>query len=122
MDTPLSRTEALQAVPVILPDIRTTRTDQNLIRIVYPGSMPRWLSAFSRFTPKLPLRTLELDAMGTFVWEGIENGRSVRDLSAMLTARYGGLSSEAEQAVALFIRDLGKRGIVGLHASSSVTE
>lgn len=114
MDTPLSRTEALSAVPVIMPGIRTTRTEQGFIRITYPGRMPRWLSAFSRFTAKLPPRTLELDAMGTFVWEQIDGHRTVQEIATRLSDRFGALPAEAEQAVALFLRSLGQREILGL--------
>lgn len=112
-----SRAEALSAVPVPAPGVHVHVTEAGLVRIGYTPPMPAW---FSRFIPSrfpLPTRTLELDAMGTFVWNRIDGSATVHDLARLVAERYSSHPSEAEQAVAAFIRQLGKRGILGLCAA-----
>jgi hypothetical protein len=60
------------------------------------------------------MRTLELDAMGTFGWQRIDGRSSGGDLARSVAERYSCLPAEAEQAVALFVKQLGQRGIVVL--------
>jgi hypothetical protein len=52
--------------------------------------------------------------MGSFVWNLIDGTASVDYLARQLAEHYSCLPSEAEQAVAMFIRQLGQRGILGL--------
>lgn len=112
--SPPSRPEALAAVPVRSTDIRVQTTGQGLVRIISPMRVRTWLS---RILPKSfthTTRTLELDAMGSFVWQHIDGKNSVQTLAEIVVSHYQCHPSEAKHAVAAFIRQLGQRGIVGL--------
>ena len=114
MQQPTSRADALAAIPVPMPDIRTATTPQGLVRIEHPAVLKPWLARLLPPALSRPMRTLELDAMGSFVWAHIDGIASVADLARRVEERYSCLAAEAEQAVALFVRQLGQRGIVAL--------
>ena len=114
MQQPQSRTDALKAVPVPAPGVRASVTPEGLVRITHPAVLRPWLT---RLLPKglaAPMRTLELDAMGTFVWNRVDGATTVADLARCVAAHYSCLPAEAEQAVALFVKQLGQRGILAL--------
>jgi hypothetical protein len=112
--SPHSKHEALDASPVPSAAIHARTTDQGLVRIRYPILLRPWLARLLPRGASLPVRTLELDSMGSFVWGYIDGERTVRDLAVLVASRYGCHASEAEHAVAAFVRHLGRRGILGL--------
>lgn len=111
---PPTKHEALSAVPVLSVDIRLQITTQGLVRISYPIRLQPWLTRLLPRTLSLPMRTLELDDMGSFVWKHIDGNNSVHKLAEVVADHYQCHPSEAKHAVAAFIRQLGQRGIVGL--------
>jgi hypothetical protein len=114
MQQPQSKADALSAVPVPMPGIRGTVSDKGLVRISHPATLKPWLARLLPASVTLPMRTLELDAMGTFVWNHIDGTATVDDLAHQVAEHYSCLPAEAQQAVAMFIRQLGQRGILGL--------
>lgn len=114
MQSPRSKTDALGAVPMPRPEIQTQLTDQGLVRISYPATLAPWIARLIPGSFTLPVRTLELDAMGTYVWNLIDGTASVHDLARHVATHYACHPAEAEQAVAAFVRQLGQRGILGL--------
>jgi len=66
--------------------------------------------------PEAPVRVkkLQLDALGTAVWELMDGRRTVRQVIHDFAGEHQLHPREAEVSVTLFLRDLGKRGIVGL--------
>jgi len=114
MQQPQSKADALSAVPVPMPGIRAAVSDQGLVRISHPATLKPWLARLLPASVALPMRTLELDAMGTFVWNLIDGTATVDDLARQVAQHYACLPAEAQQAVAMFIRQLGQRGILGL--------
>jgi hypothetical protein len=111
---PRSKNEALHAVPVPSAVIRLDKTEQGLVRISYPIQLQPWLARLLPRRISLPMRTLELDVMGSFVWQYIDGRNSVQKLAELVGEHYQWLPSESELAVATFIRQLGQRGIIGL--------
>lgn len=118
MQPPRSRTDALSAIPVVMPDVRVSVTTQDLIRITHPAILPPWLRRLLPSSLSAPRRTLELDSMGSFVWRRIDGVTSVAALAGQVAERYSCLLPEAEQSVALFLRTLGQRGVIALRHSS----
>ena len=114
MQQPRTRTDALQAVPVPVPGIRVTVTPEGLVRITHPAALRPWLKRLLPAGLSTPMRTLELDAMGTYVWNLMDGQATAADLARSVTQRYACLPTEAEQAVALFVKQLGQRGIIAL--------
>jgi hypothetical protein len=111
---PSSQDEAFSAIPVANTAIRVQTTEQGYVRISYPIHLNRWLARLLPRGASLPLRTLELDGIGSFVWQHIDGRSSVQHLAERVAERYALQLPEARQAVAAFIRQLGRRGIVVL--------
>ena len=114
MQRPETRAEALAAIPVPMPGVLAETGPGGLVRISHPAAVRPWLARLLPASLRQPVRTLELDAMGTFVWTHIDGRASVAVLAGLVAQRYSCLPAEAEQAVALFVRQLGQRGIVAL--------
>ena len=95
-------------------DIAVSVTAQGLVRLSYPISLKPWIARFLPRNISLPIRTLELDTMGSFVWHHIDGRRSVQKLAGIVADHYTCHPAEAEHAVAAFVRQLGRRGILGL--------
>lgn len=113
-----SRIDSLQSIPVPRPEISMHQTADGLIQLRYPVRLTAWLARL--FPTSKPMRTLELDVMGSYVWSLLDGKRSVDEMAATLASAYALHPAEAQQAVALFLRRLGQRGIVELRAQSSM--
>jgi hypothetical protein len=59
-------------------------------------------------------RKVQLDALGTQVWEWIDGERSVDDLVKAFSKAHQLPHREAELSVTAFLRMLGKRGLIGM--------
>lgn len=112
--TPRSQDEAFSAIPVANTAIRVKTTDQGYVLISYPINLNRWLARLLPRGASLPLRSLELDSIGSYVWQHIDGRNSVQKLAERVAERYALQLPEARQAVAAFIRQLGRRGILVL--------
>ena len=115
MSSQPTKDESLAAVPVPSSDVAVQLTGEGLVRLSYPLRFHPWLG---RLLPRRVAagarRTIELDGMGSFVWSHIDGRRSVAGLAELVVGRYACLPVEAETAVAEFLRQLGRRGIIGL--------
>lgn len=59
-------------------------------------------------------KKLQLDALGTEVWDLIDGRRSVRKIIQRFAETHRLHPREAEVSVTRFLRELGKRGLIGL--------
>ena len=113
----LTRREALSFVPVKNRAVSQESTDAGLIRLTYPVTVrPAFSGMLRRFgiwDGKPSKKTLELDAMGCAAWELVDGRRSVREVAAAFAGRFRLGGREAEVAVSAFLRELGRRGLVG---------
>ena len=102
-------------MPVPSREVVVQLTAEGLVRLSYPVRFHPWLARLlPRQAAGVARRTIELDSMGSFVWNHIDGNRSVSDLAELVTGRYACLPVEAENAVADFLRQLGRRGIIGM--------
>jgi len=118
-DSSLSREEALACVPVRSAAARETRLSSGDILIVYPQNMRPWARALlGRFSKNAaagaPIKKLQLDQLGSSVWEMIDGRRSVKQIAAAFARDHRMPYREAEFSVTQFLRELGKRGLVGM--------
>ncbi len=114
----LTREQSLACRPFHNDVTSWEETSEGLIRIQYELPLSPFLSAiFSKFTAsqaKRPMRTLELDKMGSVVWKMIDGEKTAAEI-ILEFARYNNITNqESEQAITLFFRQLGKRGLIGL--------
>ena len=60
------------------------------------------------------IRKLQLDELGTAVWDLMDGNRTVRRIISEFAGTFQLHPREAEVSVTQFLRDLGKRGLIGL--------
>jgi len=114
----LSRDEALACIPVRSEAVTAYRTDAGVMRLRYPLVVKPWIADLARrfgAAPDAPpARQLELDDLGTLTWGLIDGKRSVRGVVKQFAAQTRVHPKEAEAAVTRFLRELGRRGIIGM--------
>lgn len=89
-----------------------------MVQIEYKLVLKPFLqSIFERFgaaAHEAPTRKLELDALGSQVWHWIDGSRTTADLIETFARHHKISTQEAEQSVTLFLRELGRRGLIAL--------
>lgn len=99
--------------------VTETRLAGGEVLLEFPAAPPRgWAAALARLLGggrAAPRRgRLELDSLGTAVWDRIDGKRSIAALAAGFAAAHRLDGREAEIAVTQFLRELGRRGLIGL--------
>lgn len=113
---PGARRAALSAVPVKNREAVAERGQAGYWRIAYPVTVkPLFADVMRRFgmwNGRPLTKTLELDELGSRVWDLVDGRRSAGEVARELAEAYGLFPREAETAVAAFLRELGRRGLV----------
>jgi len=113
-----SREDALECTPIKNDGVEESRLENGELQLSYPVTSRPWLAGLARRLGRKPyetyLKKLQLDALGTEVWELMDGGTRVRDVIRLFAARHRLQQREAELAVTRFLRELGKRGLIGL--------
>lgn len=104
--------------PIRSPGLKEERLASGVVRLTYPVAVRPWTAAlmrrFSRQEPAAMIGRLELDEMGTAVWDLIDGRRAVKRIVELFGVAYQVHPREAEVSVTRFVRELGRRGLVGL--------
>jgi hypothetical protein len=119
MKTPqLSRTDALCCIPVRNPLVLENRMDSGVMLLSYPETLRPWFAnILQRMKKKSELRRmrkLQLDILGTGVWDLVDGKSTVMEIIDSFAGLYQLYHKEAEVSVIQFLRELGRRGIVGM--------
>lgn len=114
----MTRSEALAYKPVKNQDVSETRLETGEVVIEYPMAVRPLIAAVARRLGKSQdltrTRKLQLDALGTSVWDLIDGRHTVRRMINIFAQTHRLEKKEAEVSVTQFIRELGKRGLLGL--------
>ena len=114
----ISRAEALNRIPVKNIQITEERLETGEVLIGYPVTIrPFFASLAKRFggsENQVQIKKLQLDTLGSSVWDLLDGKRSVRQLIQIFAETHQLQPREAEVAVTQFIRELGRRGLIGL--------
>lgn len=114
----LSRREALEYKPAKSVQISEIRLETGEVVIEYPMAVRPWIAAVAKrlgkFQGQRQTKKLQLDSMGTFVWDLVDGKRSVRTIIQIFAKTHRLENKEAEVSVTSFIRQLGQRGLLGL--------
>ena len=114
----ISRAEALNRIPSKNLQIREERLDSGEVVIHYPVTIrPFFAGLAKRFggsEAQVQTRKLQLDELGTSVWAMIDGNCSVRQLISIFATSHQLEPLEAEVAVTQFLRELGRRGLIGM--------
>lgn len=116
-----NRERSLAMSPARSKLVKEEILEDGLVRLTYLSAYKPWFAGMAKrlgVWDGRPLeRKLELDELGTFCWNLIDGDRKVREMARILAERYGLPAREAELSVAAFLRELGKRGIIGVRDS-----
>jgi len=114
----LTRAEALACTPVKNTQIREARLETGEVLLTYPVRVRPWIAnlirRFGGGINRVQSRKLHLDELGTAVWDLMDGTRSVRQVIQRFAKRYQLHPREAEVAVTRFLRELGRRDLIGL--------
>jgi hypothetical protein len=115
----MTRSEALAFKPVKSQQVSETRLETGEVVIEYPLAVRPLIAAVARRLGKSPqdlvqTKKLQLDALGTSVWDLVDGNHSVRRMIKIFAETHRLENREAEVSVTRFIRELGKRGLLGL--------
>ncbi len=113
-----TREQALACTPVRNNVVSWERLSSGGIQVEYVLLLkPFFISILERFNPAPatpPTRKLQLDDFGSQVWEMLDGSRTTADLIKEFADDHAISSQEAEQSITLFLRELGKRGLIAL--------
>jgi hypothetical protein len=114
---PVTRFESLSYRPVKNSEVQEKRSENGEVLLTYPLILKPW---FMHLAGRLGLRSaepltrkLQLDEMGSLTWTLLNGERTVQDTIEHLCYKYNLNRRETEIAVTGFLRQLGKRGIIG---------
>ena len=114
----LTRDQALACTPVRNNIVSWETLDSGLVRVEYVLVLKPLLKSISeRFgsaSDELPTRKLELDALGSQVWQMIDGSRTTAQLIEEFARLQKISNQEAEQSITLFLRELGRRGLIAM--------
>lgn len=114
----MSRAAALNCRPAKSLHITESRLETGEVFLEYPLTVRPWLAAVAKRLGKshdvVQIKKLQLDAMGTAVWDLVDGHRSVRRIVQIFAETHRLGNKEAEVSVTSFIRELGQRGLLGL--------
>ena len=113
-----SRSEALACIPQKRGQVKETIGEDGNVLLDYTVSVRPWFTgllkrmgvgADGRINKKL-----QLDELGTQVWGMLDNRKTVRQIVREFARSHQLMEREAEVAVTQFLRELGKRGLIGV--------
>lgn len=114
----ITRTQALESIPIKSEHVQETHLENGEVLLTFQERSRRWMAGIVRYLGGSPdgavTRKLQLDELGTSVWGRIDGKRSVRQMVKEFAGEHQLHPKEAEVAVTRFLRDLGKRGLIGL--------
>ncbi|MDX2499436.1 MAG: PqqD family protein [Deltaproteobacteria bacterium] len=114
----MTRSEALVYKPVKNQEVSEIRLESGEVVIEYPMTVRPLIAAVARRLGKsqdlTQTRKLQLDVLGTSVWDLIDGQHTVRRMINIFAQTHRLEKREAEVSVTQFIRELGKRGLLGL--------
>ena len=114
----ISRAEALNRIPIKNRQVSEDRMETGEVVLNYPVTMrPLFAGLIKRFGgPEVQTQTkkLQLDQLGTSVWDLVDGKRNVRQLVKAFAGTHQLEPREAEVSVTQFMRELGRRGLIAM--------
>jgi len=95
------------------PELEAEELEDGGLRVVAQRRNDWWIRAISLIFPVPGQRRIELDSVGKEVWEMCDGEHTLRDMIEKFEKRHKLTHAEAEWSLRNYLRDLGKRGLVG---------
>ncbi|MBI5834539.1 MAG: PqqD family protein [Armatimonadetes bacterium] len=115
----VSREEALGAQPVRNPAITWEVQDNGRVLLQVPMAVKPWMRLFRLLVTTPDHRMVELDEVGSDVWQWCDGEATVRDLVKRLAREHQLNPREAEVSLTQFLQTLAKRRFLGLRLTIS---
>ena len=115
----ISKKDALNGVPIKNPAVMENCIDTKTLQLTYPVLPGKKISAVLAWCGKnsrdlVRHKTIELDLLGSRVWNLIDDRATVKEISAVFCDEFQLETSEAQVSVSLFLRELGRRNIIAI--------
>ena len=112
------RRRALDCRPVKNPEVIAVRKETGEVLLTYPVTLRPWIDRLYkrlfRAPPETRMKKIQLDELGTAVWDLLDGARTVNQVIRRFAREFKVQHSEAEVSVTRFLRELGRRGLIGL--------
>jgi len=121
----LSRSEFLSLRPVRSPIVEWEKNEKGEIKLVIPlrkieekmkdrkKEKKRRVTIFSRLFPEPEEKRIQLDEIGSIVWELCDGEKTTKEIVDFLCQKYKLLQREAEISLSSYLNSLAKRGLIG---------
>lgn len=117
---PEQRAVSLACCPVKNPSVAETRLADGAVLLAGALRVRPWFAGLAKRLgvpeSRAAGKKVQLDQMGTAVWDLIDGDRSVQQIIDHFAGQFQLHPLEAEVSVTQFIRDLGRRGLIGLRS------
>jgi len=110
----LSKDAALDAVPVPNQFCRVETTDTGRVQVSAPVRRTLLSRLMKRLTDSPQYKKIELDEIGTFVWQQCDGRTNVRKMIDRLCKRYKLSYREGEVSLTQYLSTLARRNLIGL--------
>jgi len=117
-----SRETALTAYPVRNRSLEYQRLESGELAITVRRRSELWARLLSKVFVVPRQRQVLLDEVGADIWELCDGEHTVRDLVAHVARKYQLNRKEAEVSLTAYLRNLGKRGLVGFAVPAAPKE
>ena len=112
-DSQFDRQNIVNALPLRNSLIKWEIDDKDEVTLVIPQKQTLWVRAVSKLFMMPEKRVIVLDEVGSYVWQLCDGKNSIKQVVKHLCERYHMTRKEAETSLFTFMRQLGKRNIVG---------
>lgn len=114
-----SKEQVLASKPLRNPNLEWTKNEEGEIVITIRRRSDWKGKALGLLFPVPPQRTIVLDEPGTFVWSLCDGETDIQTMMRKLAQRYQLNIKEAELSLTTYLRNMGKRGLVGFAVSTT---
>jgi hypothetical protein len=105
--------QVLRSRPVRNQGVTTEETDEGGLRVIAARREAWWVRLLNLVLPIPRERVFELDEVGREIWQLCDGERTLEELIGAFVDRHKLTRAEAEWSLRTYLRDLGKRGLVG---------
>jgi hypothetical protein len=121
-DSQYNREDILHALPLRNKLIEWEVDDKGEVSLVIPQKEKLWLKIASKVFMLPGKRVIVLDGIGSFVWQLCDGHNQIHYIVSQLCKQYKMTRKEAETSLFTYMRQLGKRGIIGFAVPKKTTK
>ena len=112
-DPGFERSDLLNALPLRNKLVNWEADDKGEVSLIIIQKPKLWVRIISKVFMLPGKRVVALDDVGSFVWQLCDGHNSINQIVKQLSGKYRMTRKEAETSLVTYMRQLGKRGIIG---------